>query len=434
MLVQEKNTKLKKHVGAIHSASAMSLLQRKIANGLLYNAYDELMIKDEHRINIKDLCALIGFSSNDRGKIKEAMVDLLSTVIEWNLVDRSTIDQEGIWNASSMIADVSIDGSICTYSYSNKMKQLLYHPDIYGRLDMAVQARFKSSYGLALYENCIRYQSLESTPWIDFCVFRKLMGVGEGGYIRFCDFNTRVIKIAVNEVNLYADIFICVEIQKKQKGVVSAIRFIIRKKEKSKLLSGKIENANGVVNQDLYAKLSNTFGLSSQQISEVLSKHSEEYISEKVTIVETSASFLNGKIKNLARYFQKALEKDFKPPKASGNLVAQRAAQVYLEHGKAEKIKRIQEEYSRYVRMEVLRKFGELQKSEQEIIIGEFLTFYADDSDLSLFYKQKGLSSGYVTSKFVAFIREKGHFLLEGVLDFDCYSSSEQRNIPVNAG
>src|SRR3990167_7227073 len=133
---KKKNLELKKHVGAIHSSNKLSLLQRKIANALLFNAYDDLLEKEEYEIHIGTLCKLIGYDSNDHKTIKKGLVNLLATVIEWNLVDGDRLDTEGIWNASSIIADASIDGAVCTYSYSNKMKRLLYRPEMYGRLNM----------------------------------------------------------------------------------------------------------------------------------------------------------------------------------------------------------------------------------------------------------------------------------------------------------
>lgn len=173
---------LKKHVATIHSNNSLSLVQRKIANALLFNAYEHLLTKEEHAIEIKVLTKLIGYDSKDTKKIKEALVALISTVIEWNLVEGNKIDEEGVWNASSIIADASIKGGICTYSYSNRMRKLLYRPELYGRLDMEVMSQFKSSYGLALYENCIRYQDINVTARFEMAIFRKLMGVEEGTY------------------------------------------------------------------------------------------------------------------------------------------------------------------------------------------------------------------------------------------------------------
>ena len=94
MLEQNKTLELKKHVATIHSSNTLSLLQRKIANALLYNAYNDLFIKEEYQIHIGSLCKLIGYDSNDHKLIKKALVNLLSTVIEWNLVDGNKVDTE----------------------------------------------------------------------------------------------------------------------------------------------------------------------------------------------------------------------------------------------------------------------------------------------------------------------------------------------------
>jgi hypothetical protein len=81
MIGQEKSLELKKHVGAIHSSNHLTLIQRKIANALLYNAYDHLMDRNEHQIHIPSLCNLIGYDSKDFRKIKGALIALISTVI-----------------------------------------------------------------------------------------------------------------------------------------------------------------------------------------------------------------------------------------------------------------------------------------------------------------------------------------------------------------
>ena len=325
MIEKRRSLELKKHVGAIHSSNSMTLVQRKIANGLLYNAYEKLMEKDEHRISVKDLCALIGYDSNDYKTIKTALVNLLSTVIEWNLVDRNAVDKEGIWNASSIIADASIEGSVCTYSYSNRMKQLLYRPEIYGRLNMAVQAKFKSGYGLALYENCIRYQNLEYTPWFDFVMFRRLMGVEEGKYPIFRDFKRRVLDKAVAEVNFHAPINIIPDLRKNSRKII-AIRFLIRRTNDQKLIDSK-----SAVAENLQTRLKNDFGIPKQLVDELIVKYEEAYILEKITMIESSQSYLQGKIANLAKYLQDALAKDYQPAKSSKKRVGGRMGPYQLQ-------------------------------------------------------------------------------------------------------
>src|SRR5579863_6030079 len=81
---------LKKHAATIHCSNTLSLLQRKISNALLYQAYDDLLVKEEHEISVRQLCKLIEYSGNNHAAIREALKGLLSTVIEWNIVSDTT--------------------------------------------------------------------------------------------------------------------------------------------------------------------------------------------------------------------------------------------------------------------------------------------------------------------------------------------------------
>src|SRR3990167_5706163 len=151
----ESRRELKKHAATIHCSNSLSLLQRKISNALLYHAYKELMVREEHEITVKQLCRLIGYNGNNHSVIKDALKELISTVIEWNVVSDVTGNEN--WTASSILASVSLEGQLCYYAYSPRMKQLLHTPSMFGKIDLVIQSRFRSSYGLALYENCSRY-------------------------------------------------------------------------------------------------------------------------------------------------------------------------------------------------------------------------------------------------------------------------------------
>ncbi len=136
--------------------------------------------------------------------IKRALKALISTVIEWNILDENGSEED--WSASSVLASVRIKKGVCYFSYSPRMRELLALPRMYAKINLYIQSRFHSNYGLALYENCVRYRNVQSTKWFDMKQFRDLMGVDEGKYKVFKDFKKRVIDKAVDEVNTYSDI------------------------------------------------------------------------------------------------------------------------------------------------------------------------------------------------------------------------------------
>lgn len=386
--LMEKNPKhsleLKKHVGLIHSHGKISLLQRKIANALLFHAYNNLLTQDEHSIHISELTKLIGYDSHDHRKIKDALVDLLSTVIEWNIVDGEKIDKEGEWNASSLIADASIKGAICTYSYSNKMRNLLYQPSIYGRVNLAIQSQFQSTYGLALYENCNRYKDIGQTPWFDIGKFRRLMGVDEDKYPIFRDLKSRVINKAVEEVNKYSPLGVEVRLNKVNRQVV-AIQFGITQ---SKIQKPVHENYD-VMDQ----RLKNEFGLSTKQIIQVTEQYNEQYINEKINLVLTSTSYAKGKIKNLGKYLLCALEEDYQIAKSAKPVIdANKSTQIKI---KSEKI---------YNTQMIDLILNSLDKSQHEALLDGFLTVLKRSKIEYGIYELQGLNNIIIKEQFIKYV------------------------------
>lgn len=418
MAANEKQLELKKHVGAIHSSNRLTLLQRKIANALLFNAYDNLLERDEHQIHIKVLCELVGYDSNDYKTIKKALVALISTVIEWNLVDKDRLDNEGIWNASAIIADASIDGPFCTYSYSNKMKKLLYRPELYGQLNMKVQARFKSSYGLALYENCIRFKNISQTPWLEMAVFRKLMGIGEQEYLIFRDFKRRVLDTAMREVNEFSPLRIMVKFRKEQRKVV-ALRF---------LLNATINPENTTVT--LENKLVNSFGFSKLEAAELITQYGESTIVEKMIYVESTRSYRDGKIDHLAAYLKNALQHNYTPAKSSREQL-QLAQTKKTDETKLRVQKEQQKElYRKYQDKEILARYHNLPDKQKEIIHKEFSSYIQGGLYFDFFLRD-GLSNILVADRFCQFVRTQRRDLLEGTLSFAHFCVKPQCEISI---
>lgn len=398
VFINEKSLELKKHVGLIHSTNELTLLERKIANALLYNAFAQLRTHNEHQIHIPYLCKLIGYNSNDFKTIKKSLMSLISTVLEWNLLGEQ--DTAGSWNASSIIADAKIEGSICVYSYSNRMRELCCYPEFYGKLNMAVLARFKSTYGIALYENCARYQNINKTPWFTLQIYRKLMGVVSGKYELFRDLNKRVIKPSVAEVNNQTDIHVMPEFKKHGRGVV-AIRFLINRKEKS--LEVSAEKGCDSEQTALYRLIGN-YGCSKKQANELIESYGLQYLQEKMSLIESSLSFKNGKIKHLSKYLQKALSDDFQAPKSS----KEHLDALRLEEEKKDLLRKTneknQQKFRDYQNRELVKMLRDLPLKERRTIERKFDEYIKDTLYYSVYLKE-GLDNPLVRDRFGTFIR-----------------------------
>jgi hypothetical protein len=373
--LEESSTKkeLKKHAATIHCSNTLSLLQRKVSNALLYHAYKELMQKEEHEITVKQLCRLIGYHGNNHAAIRDALRCLISTVIEWNLIDAVTGAEN--WTASSIIASVSLEGPLCYYAYSPRMKQLLHSPSMFGKIDLVIQSKFRSSYGLALYENCIRYIGLPHTKWFEIDLFRKLMGVPPGVYDVFRDFKRRVLDKAIQEVNSHSDLVLEPEYVKEGRRV-ARVRFKLSEREKKKRL-GQLEKVHAArkQHQDVKSRLVDEFALSKKQIEKLFDEHEPAYILEKMNVIETSRPFQEGKIKNRPAYLLSAIRDDYRPPKSMTIIqfdeIRQEAEMVELKRH----VEYIREKYNRYREKTVKDALAALSDDEKKNFMKGFMNY-----------------------------------------------------------
>lgn len=226
------NRQLRKHVAAIHTSGVLSLLERKMANVLLLNAYEVLLTQRTHRIPVKLLCASLGWDeSNNTERLQDALRKLASTSVEFNIME----DGKESWQVMAMISFGRIKDGICMYRYDEYLAERLYDPEIYATINMAVQRKFESGYALTLYENCLRYKNVGSTGWWDLDRFRSIMGANSTMYDEFKYLKRDVITRPLEHVNKVSDIRLVPEYQKNGRKV-SAIRFLISESEQQSLL------------------------------------------------------------------------------------------------------------------------------------------------------------------------------------------------------
>jgi len=399
---QEHFLELKKHVNAVHCSNNLTLVQRKLFDALLHHAYHALLTQQTFKISTKELTFLIGYKSNDYQKLKHALLGLVTTAIEWNVIDCQT-GKETQWSASCVLASAELSNGFCTYEYSQVMRKLLYQPEIYARLNLSLIAQFKSKYGLALYENCIRYQGLPQTAWFPLPIFRKLMGVADTQYETFNELKKRVLNIAVAEVNTLSPITVEQEVERKNKQVIM-IRFKIGKNIPT------LPETITSVEQDvsLLSILSKQFELSPSVIADIFLKYDEEYIKGKAQIVMSSESFLAGKIKGLAAYLIDALKKDYKANKTSRSVInAIQQQESLAKKAEKEKEEDRRNRHDEYVYQQINHYLSGLTELEHQQLAADFDRHVKTQNKfIQDWYKESKLSHPGVRAIFTSFIQK----------------------------
>lgn len=369
----KNNQILKKHVAAIHIGAKLSLLQRKLVNALLYNAYDDLLTAQAHHISASVLCEMIGFDSKNIGYLKGALKGLMETVVEFDVLEE---DGKRSWEAMVLLPYARIKGGICTYRYERALAEKLYHPDVYSKINLSVLREMNSAHALVLYENCYRFEGIGHTAWWDIEVFRKLMAVDTmSSYKPFKALNRNVIQPAMKEVNKLSNIQ--VEMKTRMKGrTVTGLRFIIRPNAQLSLIG--MDSEDEITVRRAYKALM-AEGISKTLARAWVLEYDENYIFDKLDLAGNEAA--RGKIKSSkAGFLKAAVEQDFHNEDAAKQKHLDAAQTVKVQREKLgrqlEALKGAQREaenaYRRFCAKMISEAFQALPAAQREAVSSEF--------------------------------------------------------------
>ena len=397
---------LKKHVATIHIGAKLSLLQRKLVNALLFNAYSELLTAREHKINTRVLSEMIGFDSKNEAYLKASLKGLMETVVEFDVMED---DGEQSWEAMVLLPYAKIKGGICTYRYERSLAEKLYHPDVYSKINLSVIRELRSSHSLVLYENCHRYLGTGQTAVWELDVFRKLMGV-EDRYKEFKFLKRDVIVPAMEELNKVSNIIISLMTIRRGREV-TAVQFTVKPNPQLSLLGMEEDDE---VNETAAYKALLAEGISKTLARSWVLEHEESYIFEKLELANGQAA--SGKIKSSkAGFLKSAIEEDFKSEVsvkkqklalAEDRKAEKRRKEAELEALKAE-LKSIELLYRQSCVSMVEDAFELLPLDEQEALTLEFQQglssrIFVDD------FKKRGWQSPLIFSDIRAFWEARG--------------------------
>jgi hypothetical protein len=301
---------VKKNVAAIHVSGKLTLLQRKLSNVLLLNAYDTLNTRRSHSVDARTLSLMIGYNSNDMDTLKHSLRGLVETVAEWDMLDEKG-QQE--WGVSSLLSYAKLKGGVCEYAYSPALAEKLHDPKVFALINLNIQRRFTSGHALALYENCYRFVRTGSTGWWPLDLFRRLMGVDNSAYYEmFKHLNAKIIKPAVAEVNKTSNIILTPETRRRGRAITD-IRFKISENPQLAILD--IDDGAGARHSQVYIRLL-ALGVSDRLAKQWLTAHGEEQVAAKLAYVDQRPN-----VKSKVGYLSAALDGDFRAPEPGAEII-----------------------------------------------------------------------------------------------------------------
>lgn len=307
---------LRKHVALIHAYSQMSALQRKIVNVLLYEAtkgnramYCNSSVAIECRISFSNVSKSINFNSNNTKYLKEAIDELASLKIEWNLLKDKVPADISFLNLRVLHGSPTFyqDGTF-NFSFHKVFIDLVNNPSIYGTIDLNTQSQFESKYSLSLYENSTRFVNLKKSKVIQLSTFRKLLGVSEEKYLNLRELNRNVISPSVNEVNDIANFVVDLINIKNGKKIIA---FEISVNAKKKTMT-QVNEKTTSENKKIYETIKENFlTLNNNVLENIMRSYTEEYILDKIEYTKKHAKKESTGFYPIA-YFISALKNDYR--------------------------------------------------------------------------------------------------------------------------
>lgn len=293
-------------------AGKITLLTRRLNNVLLAEAQAQGINQSVYRIPLSKLCSKSEYGSSNMMIIKDQLRKMASTMVEWN----TGVKGSRRWGTTSLIGvEIIEEGNRCfiEWSYQASIKDKLLSPDIYARLSLHLQNKFRSGAALALYEICARYAESPAhltmrMPWEEWrpTLSGNPDGETEGKYIQYKYFKRDVIKPAINEVNTLTDIEVEL-IEHKVKGkTVADLQFNVRLKNQNVLALDEpnpfdLSLINRIVG----------YGFTQAQAEKFYSDNDEIKLRAVLDYVDKRLKNTNSPIENVQGYFRDALTKGY---------------------------------------------------------------------------------------------------------------------------
>jgi len=322
-LDDEINAIVKKHKAIINCENSLPLASRKIFNILLFLVKDRFGKDIEHQVSENDVIALLNKTDKDITSARINYKKLASTVIEYNILNS---DRDHLNGVGTMLAPAEVNTTRKTWNFSfpPNIVKWVQDPKSFVFLDITTQERFCSKYSQALWEICIGSleDQLESyfSVTLDEC---RLLMCGKDNHQTYKDFKRRVISVALNEINDKSVLHVELYKEIKEGRRVCELVFVVTKQ-------GFVESNLLASDDDLYIKMVDVFGITSNVARLMLEKYDDERISRNLEYTEQQyrKAIKNNREKqfNLGAYATSAITKDYAPkhPQLLTNIVEEK--------------------------------------------------------------------------------------------------------------
>ena len=184
----------------------------------------------KYEINVSDFCELCGIDRNYFYSEFKDIIDDIDNKAFWIETEEKVfkfrwfLKAEYIKHQGKVL--LLLDDDIKDYLLGMKERYTAY--ELYNILAM------KSKYSVSVYELYKSY-SYKTEQTFDIDTLKDLLSASH--YTNFKDFRTRVLEVAIKDINQYTDLFVSYDVIKRGRKVVK-VKFNIKKKQALERLQG----------------------------------------------------------------------------------------------------------------------------------------------------------------------------------------------------
>lgn len=368
----------------------LTLALRKGYNVLIKHAQETSDEQNEFSIHHRAFVSSAVLDTTNYEFLKDLGRRYVSTLVEWD-----SMSEEGRrrWGVAALLSRFEIVEGNIVYAFDKKIQERLLRPEIYARITLAMQNRFRSSIALALYEVAARYSTNPSrlTNRSHWTKWRSALCTEEvATYQEFKYFN-RVLKRAINEVNAVSDMEVQCIIYKEGKAVTDLQFKILEKKQRGLELADP-----NLLNSDLTKKLID-LGLKPKAALDVMTEYDEAEIESALANTKERASKKGlPPLGNAAAWFMAALKGGYAT--ASAHLTDKNAE---VKHDADEARRHLVESFYDVRSREAEELYGEISEKDQNDSLESFIKEVAEkNKPLMAAYKKSGLKMPLVRKSF----------------------------------
>ncbi len=280
----------------------------------------QIEMKDEdlkdYKITVKEIEEKIGIGEKNHKKIYE----LCKGLMKKELTLKTSYEE---WTIFSWFSSVNYKKGIITCHIAPELKpHLLKLKEKFTQYSLQNILNLKSIYSIRIYELAKQYEKV-GYRILEVEEMQKMFDVPKS-FLRYSQFNQKVLQVAKKEINEKTDLSIELEEIKKGKKVV-AIKFLINKADETKN-KAKLKK---------YIKLCHCPEQQKKELKEVLSN----YLDKEEDIIISNIQYTNNAdTSNYIAYLTKALQNDY--ASNSRELMKQLEVEDMKEVNEIKKLKR----------------------------------------------------------------------------------------------